>query len=79
MIKERLQDTGLYEATNWEHPKFAMLKTAGSGLSPNPEHPIIEQFGAFTKIAHGHHILMRSVDIVDELLDLTNSKLQEMI
>jgi hypothetical protein len=57
----------------------SLNKTASAGTLPNPSHPLVSQFVAFTKVAHGHHILQKSIEVLDEQLTEVRSKLHGMI
>lgn len=67
-----LHESGLKPAELGE----SLQKTASAGRVPNPQHPIVERFLAFTKIAHEHRKLERAAQDVTEQLGAVNSQLQ---
>ena len=75
LVVKHLQTRGHSEAELSQ----SLNKTASAGVLPNPSHPLVEQFLAFTKIAHGHHILQRSIEVLDEQLTEVRSKLHGML
>jgi len=75
IVVKHLQSRGHSE----EELAKSFSKTASAGTLPNPSHPLVEQFVAFTKIAHGHRVLKRSIEVLDEQLTAVRSKLHEMI
>ena len=75
LVVKHLQSRGHSE----EELSKSFNKTASAGTLPNPTHPLVEQFIAFTKVAHGHHILQRSIEVLDEQLTTVRSKLHEMV
>jgi len=75
LVVKHLQSRGHAE----EELVQSFNKTASAGTLPNPTHPLVEQFIAFTKVAHGHHVLQRSVEVLDEQLNTVRSKLHEML
>ena len=75
LVVKHLQTRGHSE----EELSQSLNKTASAGTLPNPTHPLVEQFVAFTKVAHGHHILQRSIEVLDEQLTTVRSKLHEMV
>ena len=75
LVVKHLQTRGHSE----EELSKSLTKTASAGVLPNPTHPLVEQFVAFTKVAHGHHVLQRSIEVLDEQLTTVRSKLHEML
>lgn len=55
------------------------LQTLSGGCVPNPAHPIVERFIAFSKIASEHRKLVHAVGIVDEQLELVNPRLRSQL
>jgi len=53
-----------------------LVKTAQVGEIPNPEHPVVERFIAFTKVACEHSKLEEAVRIVDEQLEGVSAQLR---
>ena len=43
----------------------SFFKTASASVV-NPEHPVVEQFVAFTKVARGHRVLQHSIKLLDD-------------
>lgn len=58
---------------------MSMRKTASAGNIPNPQHPLVEQFVAFSKVAHGHRVLETAVSVVDEQLREVRTALGGMV
>lgn len=75
LVVKHLQTRGHSE----EELSKSFNKIASAGTLPNPTHPLVEQFVAFTKVAHGHHILQKSIEVLDEQLTTVRSKLHEMV
>lgn len=75
LVVKHLQSRGHSE----EELTQSLNKTASAGTLPNPTHPLVEQFVAFTKVAHGHHILQKSIEVLDEQLTRVRFKLHEMV
>jgi hypothetical protein len=75
LVVKHLQTRGHSE----EELAQSLNKMASAGVLPNPTHPLVEQFVAFTKVAHGHHVLQRSIEVLDEQLTTVRSKLHEML
>jgi hypothetical protein len=57
----------------------SLAKVASAGVIPDPKHPVVERFVAFTKVADGHRRLQMSVDVVNEELQKVNQKLRSML
>jgi len=57
----------------------SLRKVASAGVIPDPKHPVIERFVAFTKVADGHRRLQMGVNVVDEELSKVNQKLKELL
>jgi hypothetical protein len=74
LVCDRLRDRGKSD----EQITISMAKTAG-GSVPNPTHPIIERFVAFTKIAAGDDVLQASVRILDEQLAQVNPAIKRSL
>lgn len=82
MLKEAVALVGGYlNATGdmaKEAQKASLTKTANAGRLPNPDHPVVDRFIAFTKIAFEHRKLQEAMAIVDEQLVDVNRALKEM-
>ena len=50
-----------------------------AGVIPNPAHPVITSYVAFTKAAHACRVLDTSIKILDEQLVSANKKLHELV
>lgn len=57
----------------------SLQKVASVGVIPDPKHPVIERFVAFTKVADGHRRLQMGAQIVDEELRKVGQKLKELL
>jgi hypothetical protein len=57
----------------------SLTKTAQQGIIPNPNHPLVERFIAFTKVAQEHRKLVRAVEVVDEQLADTKHQLGGLV
>lgn len=57
----------------------SLTKTACKRMVPNPQHPVIERFIAFTKIAEQHLKLKNLVQVFDEQLATVNPVLRSAI
>lgn len=75
MVGQHLVDKGLSQ----KELGTSLTKTAQVGIIPNSEHPVIEQFIAFVKVASEHGKLEEAVKIVDEQLEEVNGKLRSSI
>lgn len=56
----------------------SLSKTAAAGSIPNPEHPVVERFIAFTKVAQKHSELQSAIELVNEQLQRVNTQLKEL-
>lgn len=75
VVGEHLKKNGMDQKDlNSSLTKFAQANTV-----PDPEHPLVERFIAFTKIAHEHKKLEQSIGIVDEQLAYTNNGLKALL
>lgn len=82
MLKQAMIDVGQKLQSSGLGPKElgkSLQKTASAGNVPNPNHPLVERFIAFTKVAHEHRKLERAVEDLDEQLSSVNSQLQRTI
>jgi hypothetical protein len=75
LIGEHLKGRGMSQ----EELGSSLTKVAQAGTIPNPDHPLIERFIAFTKIAHEHRKLERSIEVVDEQLAEVSDKLHKAL
>lgn len=57
----------------------SLVKQAHAGRLPNPDHPLIKHFVAFSKIAHEHGKLEEAIKVVDEQRTPVNEQLQRML
>jgi hypothetical protein len=62
-----------------EEQQKSLTKTASISRIPNPDHPVIDRFIAFTKISHEHAKLEEALKIVGDQLRDVNQKLGEML
>jgi hypothetical protein len=75
LVRKDLDQSGLMT----KEAQVNSLKTVSGGHVPNPAHPVVEQFIAFTKVAHEHRKLERAVEVVDEQLELVNPQLRSQL
>jgi hypothetical protein len=52
---------------------------ASSGTIPNPNHPVMDRFIAFTKISHEHRKLQEASEIVEDELAKVNLKFKGLV
>jgi len=82
MLKEAMEMVGKHLRTTGDMDSKSLtkslVKTAAEGSIPNPEHPIVDRFIAFTKIASEHRKLESAIQIVDEQLVEVNEVLRGM-
>jgi len=82
MLKEAMSLVSGYLQATGDMTKEAQVsslnKTANAGKVPNPDHPAVDRFIAFTKIAFEHRKLQEALSIVDEQLVDVNRALKEM-
>jgi hypothetical protein len=57
----------------------SLKKTASAGVVVNPQHPLLEKFNAFIKVAGGHRQLETAIKVVDEQLAGVRTKLRSML
>ena len=55
-----------------------LVKTAGHSVV-NLSHPVMAQYIAFTKVAHGHRVLSRAIGLLDTQLYEVRAKLGQMV
>lgn len=60
------------------HKDLNMMAKVASVI-PNPAHPVMASYVAFTKVAHACRVLGTSVKILDEQLGGVKAKLQELV
>jgi hypothetical protein len=71
-VRDRLRDDRVLGS---DQVVESLNKTASVGTVPNPEHPVVERFMAFTKVAFEHRKLQRAIALINEQRDEVNSKL----
>jgi hypothetical protein len=74
LVRERLLQAG--DITREGFAK-SLTKTA-EGHLPNPDHPIVDRFIAFTKISSEHRKLESAIQIVNDQLADVNTALRSM-
>jgi len=57
----------------------SITKIASPGVIANPDHPVVDHFILFTKVAHEHAKLEEAVHILELRLDETNAALRSML
>jgi hypothetical protein len=72
LVRKDLDKSGVMK----KEAQAASLQTVSGGLVPNPAHPVVERFIAFTKVAHEHRKLGKAVELVDEQLEFVNPQLR---
>ena len=74
LVRSHLAETDTMGVRDQEK---SLVKVA-SGSSPNPAHPIVDRFIAFTKVATEHRKLEHALDIVKEQLQDVNAQLRSL-
>lgn len=74
-IRDHLKEGGMsaVEQAN------SLMKRAAAGSIPNPEHPVVDKFIAFTKIAEEHHKLEHAIDISADQANTAEAALRKML
>ena len=79
MIKEALSNVREVllqrEIMGKEEQSKSLNKVAAQGMVPNPDHPLVELFLEYTKVASEQRKLETSIGMVDEQLAMVNAKL----
>lgn len=81
-LKEAMVLVGSHlRSRGWSQEKLAgsLTKTAQAGSVPNPQHPLIERFIAFAKVASEHRRLEEAIRVTDEQLEQANNRLRSYI
>ena len=75
MVRKDLDHGGLLT----KEAQVQSIQEVSGGRVPNPAHPVVERFIAFTKIAHEHRKLERAVEVINEQLGEINPKLRSLL
>ena len=63
---------------NKDEQRKSLVKTASMNRIPNPEHPVVDRFIAFTKVATEHRKLEHAVELVEDQLAQVNKQLRNL-
>jgi len=80
LLKTAMMEIGEHLQTKGHDPSSlgsSLTKTAGKAV-PNPKHPLVTTFTAFTKVAMEHRKLEAAVGLIDEQLGTVNARLKEL-
>lgn len=75
LVRKDLDQSGVMK----KEAQASSLATGSAGQVPNPAHPVVERFVAFTKIAHEHRKLGKAIELVDEQLEMVNPQLRSQL
>ena len=75
LVRADLDRSGVMD----KEAQVGSLQIASRGQVPNPSHPVVERFVAFTKVAHEHRKLGKAVELVDEQLAMVNPQLRSQL
>jgi len=75
-IGKHLRDGGYMKP---EELGQSLRKVASAGVIPNPQHPVVERFVAFTKVAAGHRTLEITMQVMDEQIKQTAEMMKELL
>lgn len=83
IVKEATQTVGRYLNSTgtllYSQQMNSLTKMASSGTIPNPNHPVMDHFIAFTKISHEHRKLQEASEIVEDELAKVNLKFKGLV
>lgn len=74
-VRDHLREGGMQDVQQAN----SLMKRASAGTIPNPEHPLVDKFIVFTKVAEEHHKLQHAIDISSEQVSEAEAALRKML